>query len=357
MGKRSNLRNSLRRLTQALPVGARLGRIAAWAGLGAAVLTAACAGDSGEISFAPSEASAGDPWAVAEVGLERRWLPILATQDLAVGVKRIAFTLDGLGALEEEPQVRTSLFRLDGSEADRERPTLVQYARFIPHSADAEDGIDIAASHGHGSGGSVSDRALPIGRGIYVAPLRLTEAGLWGLLFEMDGGGETEEARLRFSVRDRPDAPAVGDQAPPSQTPTMSDVDSLAQISTDRRPEPALYRWSIAAALGLGRPLVVVFATPAFCHSRTCGPVLEAVKTVWRERPTELTAIHVEVFENPTEPERLRESAAFRKWRLPSEPWVFVIDRDGIIRYRFEGTATEAELRSAADWVIQDGAP
>ena len=59
---------------------------------------------------------------MAEVGLERRWLPILATQDLAVGVKRIAFTLDGLGASEEEPQVRTSLFRLDGSEEDRERP-------------------------------------------------------------------------------------------------------------------------------------------------------------------------------------------------------------------------------------------
>ena len=49
------------------------------------------------------------------------------------------------------------------------------------------------------------------------------------------------------------------------------------------------------------------------------------------------------------------EAEAFVDWRLPSEPWVFVIDAEGIIRYVYEGAVTEAELRSAVEWVLQDG--
>ena len=110
----------------------------------------------------------------------------------------------------------------------------------------------------------------------------------------------------------------------------------------------------IAEALEQGRPLLLAFATPAFCHSRTCAPVLNTVKTVWREFSDRINGIHIEVFENPDNPQRLVESEAFVAWRLPSEPWVFVIDADGVIRYAFEGAVTEAELRSAVEWVVQD---
>ncbi|MCY3732895.1 MAG: hypothetical protein OXG42_01315 [Chloroflexi bacterium] len=113
---------------------------------------------------------------------------------------------------------------------------------------------------------------------------------------------------------------------------------------------------SIAEALALDRPLLLTFATPAFCHSRTCAPVLEAVKAVWREFSTEISGIHVEVFENPDTPTRLVEAEAFVAWRLPSEPWVFVVDAAGMIRYAFEGAVTEEELRSAVEWVVQEGA-
>ena len=294
-----------------------------------------------------------DPWLVAEVGAVA-WLPVLATQDLAVGISRIGFTLDGLAAGDEPPTVRVGLYALEGPEADRSSPRSVQYARFIPIGDSASSQAPIRA-HGHANS-SVSDRALPVGPGLYVVPVRLTSPGLWGLEFEITSCcAEPGTTRLRFSVRERAQAPQVGERALSTDSRTRDDVDSLAQLSTDADPEPGLYQYSIAEALELGQPLILTFATPAFCHSRTCGPVLESVKAVWRDFAPHLIGVHVEVFENLDEPQRLVESEAFVAWRLPSEPWVFVIDRDGVIRYAFEGSATEAELRSAVDWVLQDG--
>ena len=307
-----------------------------------ALTVAACGSDAQE----PPSADPGDPWDVAQVDPNAEWLPVLATQDLAVSVKRIAFSLDGLTANEEPPSVRVSLFALDD---DRASPRSVQYARFIAY--DPNVGI---TAHGHAET-SVSDRALPVGLGVFVVPAQLDSPGLWGMLLEMESGAMSETVRMRFSVRERPAAPRVGERAPSVDSRTRDDVSTLAELSSDPNPEPGLYSMSISEAVALGRPLLLVFATPAFCHSRTCAPVLEVVKTVWREHSTALSGIHIEVFENPHEPARLVEAEAFVAWRLPSEPWVFVIDGDGVIRYAYEGAVTDAELRSAVEWVIQDG--
>lgn len=315
------------------------------AAAGLLLLTGSSCGNGSQPSQQQSQAQA-DAWAVAQPDPAARWLPILATQDLAVGVKRIAFSLDGRGPEDTPPTVRVSLFALD---SDRQSPQSVQYARFIAY--DPRVGM---TPHGHANA-TVSDRSLPIGRGVYVVPVRFTSAGLWGVLLEMAVDDIRESVRLRFSVRDRQAAPSVGDRAPSVDSRTRDDVMTLSELTSDPDPEPGLYASSISEALTDGRPLVVAFATPAFCHSRTCAPVLEAVKVVWRELSSEVTGIHIEVFENPREPERLVEAEAFVAWRLPSEPWVFVVDQDGVIRYAFEGAVTEDELRSAVEWVVQDG--
>ena len=310
--------------------------------LGAATLSG-CDGSNGPSQTARQDQS--DAWRVAQPDADARWLPILATQDLAVGVKRIAFSLDGLSADEQPPSVRVALFALD---EDRETPRSVQFARFIAY----DPNVRIAA-HSH-TNASVSDRSLPIGRGVYVVPVRLTSAGLWGLVLEINSDYASEMVRLRFSVRERQAAPRVGEIAPSVESRTRDDVSMLSELTSDSDPEPGLYAMSIAEALEQRRPILLAFATPAFCHSRTCAPVLDEVKSVWREFSSELTGIHVEVFQNPDDPGRLVESEAFVAWRLPSEPWVFVVDAEGVIRYAFEGAVTEEELSSAVEWVVQN---
>ncbi|MDE2746431.1 MAG: hypothetical protein OXI41_10685 [Chloroflexota bacterium] len=316
-----------------------------WITTGSLLLAGSACGDTRQPAPPPTGQQADD-WTVVERDPDAQWLPILATQDLAVGVKRVAFSLDGLGPSEEPPTVRVSLFELD---VERSVPRSVQFARFIAY--DPSVGV---AAHGHANA-SVSDRSRPIGRGVFVVPVNFSSAGLWGLLLEMASDDARETVRLRFSVRARQAAPRVGEPAPAVESRTRADVSTLSELTSDPDPEPGLYAISIAEALNRGRPSIVAFATPAFCHSRTCAPVLDAVKAVWREFSSDVSGVHVEVFENPSEPARLVEAEAFTAWRLPSEPWVFVIDAGGVIRYAFEGAMTEEELRSAVEWVVQDG--
>jgi len=61
--------------------------------------------------------------------------------------------------------------------------------------------------------------------------------------------------------------------------------------------------------------------------------------------------IHVEIYENldATTREELWVVEAVDVWRLPSEPWVFVVDATGTIAARFEGAVDPAELRAALE--------
>lgn len=294
-------------------------------------------------------APAADPW-LAGASADAVWLPVLATRDLAVGVARLAFTLDGGDPDAPAPRVRAALYDLA---ADAERPTASQYARFVQFT---DDGAAFAPfeAHGHEGGFSVSEGLPSAAQGLYIVPVRLTHAGEWGIAFEISSadGARREQTRFRFSVRERAAAPQKGAAAPSVESRTLADAASLRELTSDPNPEPALYQMSIAEALAQGRPLVVAFATPAFCHSRTCAPVLEVVKSVWRARAGALLAIHVEVFENPHQPESLRESPAFRAWNLPSEPWIFVIDAQGRIYSSYEGAVTEAELARDVDELL-----
>lgn len=315
----------------------------------ATALLAACGnGGQDRSTGGASSPPAGDPW-LAGASADAVWLPVLATRDLAVGVARLAFTLEGGQSDAPAPQVRAALYDL---ETDTERPVASQYARFVAFTEN--DGRAAFAPHSHEGGFSVSEGLPAVGRGLYIVPVRLTRAGEWGIAFEISSaaGARREQARFRFSVRERSAAPQKGEAAPSVESRTLADVGSLRELSSDPNPEPALYQLSIAEALQQGRPLVVAFATPAFCHSRTCAPVLEVVKSVWRARAAQLLAVHVEVFENPHEPQSLREAEAFRAWDLPSEPWVFVIDAQGRIYSSYEGAVTEAELAQDVDEVL-----
>jgi hypothetical protein len=117
-------------------------------------------------------------------------------------------------------------------------------------------------------------------------------------------------------------------------------------LTTSTKPDPALYRTSVAEAIEAGDPLVVTFATPKYCTSRTCGPVVDVVSEVRRRHADAgIRFVHAEIYRgnDPTQPENPWITA----WKLPSEPWVFVVDGDGVVQARFEGTVSVRELDRA----------
>lgn len=186
---------------------------------------------------------------------------------------------------------------------------------------------------------------VPEVRGLYRLDVAFDRPGTWGVIAHLPDE-EPSEMALFSVVPDSP-VPDVGSAAIAIATPTADDF-PLHEISSDPDPDPAFYSLSLDRAVESGRPTVVVFATPAFCTSATCGPTLDAVKDIASDFP-EVNFVHVEVYEN-LDVDRFEDlvvAAPVIAWRLPSEPWVYVIDQDGVISGRFEGTVDGAELTAA----------
>jgi hypothetical protein len=187
---------------------------------------------------------------------------------------------------------------------------------------------------------------------IYVARFRLSRPGRYTLVAQPDGAKIQGIASL--DVRRKPRAPAVGERAIPSRTPTLASAHGdVASLTTADPPDTSLLRYSVADSVKTHSPFVLVFATPKFCSSRTCGPVVDVAQAVQRRfAGTGVRFIHVEVYtdNNPAQ----GFNRWFREWRLPSEPWVFVVGRDGRIKARFEGSVSEAELSAAVRRLVRN---
>lgn len=181
---------------------------------------------------------------------------------------------------------------------------------------------------------------------LYVAHVRVAAPGKYVVLARPVGkvaiGGIRD-----IVVKARSATPAVGDRAYASNTPTLaSSGGKTAQLTTRVPPDRGLLRYSIAESLAAHAPFVVTFATPRYCESRTCGPVVDVVDhTRRRFEGSGIRFIHVEIYKG-NDP-RQGQNRWVRQWRLPSEPWTFVVGRDGRIKAKFEGSVSTGELESS----------
>jgi hypothetical protein len=187
---------------------------------------------------------------------------------------------------------------------------------------------------------------------IYVAHVRLPRPGTYWLLAEPEGGRDVQ-ALGNVRVVKQDSAPDVGDLAVASETPTLASTGgAVSKLTTRTPPDESLLRYSIAESLRAEAPFVVTFATPKFCSSRTCGPVVDVVEEVDRRFDGgNVRFIHVEVFEDndPAKP----YNRWMQEWGLQTEPWTFLVDRHGRIVERYEGVVSVNELEQAVHDKLQ----
>ena len=196
-------------------------------------------------------------------------------------------------------------------------------------------------------------------RGVYVVNVDLPTSGLYGAEFKTAApGAPTETIRVQFDVQPSSLAIGVGDKAPASVTPTLAGVGGdVTKISTDSQPDKAFYETSVADAVKAGKPFLLIFATPKFCVSKQCGPTLDRIKPLAAAHPG-FTVINVEPYElkdvdgqlqpvTSGDPPQLVPTKAADDWKLLSEPWIFVVDRHGIVTASFEAVASDQELDAA----------
>jgi hypothetical protein len=189
---------------------------------------------------------------------------------------------------------------------------------------------------------------------VYVVPkVDFDRGGPWLAIAMLMGPEGLEASRVPSPVvGQHPGIPRAGQKAPTIHTLTAADVGGdLAKIDT-RVPPDQMHAVDFADALGK-KPIVLVFATPLLCQSRVCGPVVDVAQQVADEYAGQADFIHQEVYVDNEVAKGIRPQ--LKAYGLPTEPWTFLIDRDGIVRDRLEGAYGVSELEAAMKTIVPAG--
>ena len=74
-----------------------------------------------------------------------------------------------------------------------------------------------------------------------------------------------------------------------------------------------------------GRPIAFLIATPAFCQTAACGPVLDVLLTLQPEF-SDVRMVHAEVY---TDTSLESTTTAVKDYQLAFEPVLYLADADG----------------------------
>lgn len=337
--------------------------------LAAVSLFAACGGGGGG-GTPPAETPADDTPA-APTPAAQQLTAVVVSSDLAVGLNRFALGIidEEAGAPIVDADAHFRFFKLlDGGQGElrfEADPEPVGFETFF---------ID----------DTTKEKVVTGETGVYVSNVEFDESGDWGVeVTGTRGGEEFGPLRPGFRVLEPNQTLTIGDPAPPSRQPTLDDVADISEIDTASPPDPQLHNITIADAITTGKPVVVLFGTPAFCETRTCGPVLETVMLpLYDTYKDEAIFIHIEpyflkearenkglcsvpVFNFELARQGLGEGPgpcpelsadelppAEESWNLNTEPIVFLIDQNGNIAGKFEGIVGPQEVDVALQEIL-----
>lgn len=249
----------------------------------------------------------------------------VASNDLTVGQNRFTFGLLKNDHPVERNAVRVVFFLIHGNTATVEQSMTATFNRFAKGLKDTD----------------ANSAAVQIG-GVYVAHPTFHQAGRWGLEVRMPGGGSVP-IRQEFPVLQHSLTPAVGSRAPRSHNPTVAQMPA-SKLDSGHPPDD-MHKLSIAQAIGQHKPLVVLFATPGYCTSRMCGPETQIVEQLEHRYRGRVNFIHIEIYKDANPAHGYAPTVL--AWHLQTEPWVFVVNRRGIINAKFEGPTAGSEIAPA----------
>lgn len=171
-------------------------------------------------------------------------------------------------------------------------------------------------------------------KGIYTVQILLNEKGN----YKIEANNESAKFGSNIITKDAPFAPYIGDKAIEVSTPTLKDTQGVDPICT-QKPTCSHHSVDLKETLG-SKPTVILFATPARCQTAYCGNVLDSAIKVSKKYAT-IEFIHNEIYKNLTTNEVIDSVKA---WDLPSEPWIFAINKDKKVTARLDGAFTENEI-------------
>ena len=318
-----------------------LGRLLSTIGIAALLLAAGCGDGNATIT----NSGAPTPTATAAASQASVAMPILAVTDLVVGRNRFVFGLadETTGQpINDTPNVTIQFFKVngDGTATKKSDATVVAHKENLPAF-------------------------------LFVAQAEFTEPGDWGALLTIEREGQAAyQTRLEFAVVADSKVPSVGEMPPMSESLTVRDDPTLDNICS-AQPHDDMHNLTIAEAARSGKPTLILFAAPGFCPSFTCGPNLEVAQGLEARYGDKANFIHIETpnqiqghthtqAEDPNHRQDPGHYGVLRpdvktmeEWGMQSEPWIFLLDKDGKVAARFEGGLTIDEVEPELSRLVQ----
>jgi hypothetical protein len=193
-------------------------------------------------------------------------------------------------------------------------------------------------------------------KSLYVSHVPFAKAGTYAVMgvAKLDGRLVATDPIAAHVLASDP-VPNVGDKAPVIDTPTVKSAGGNVGSIDTRTPPDDMHDVSFASVAGK-KPVLLLFATPALCQSRVCGPVVDIAEELKNESKGQADFIHMEIYRDNTikpgclegtrpQTECLRPQVL--AYHLETEPWAFAIDRHGRVAARLEGAYSKAELQAA----------
>jgi hypothetical protein len=186
---------------------------------------------------------------------------------------------------------------------------------------------------------------------IYAAHVPVGKPGNYFALALSRVNGALVGATAPFIVQRHSPIPAVGQKGPAISTLTPADVNGDLSKITTRIPPDDMNKVNFKDVVGK-KPAVLLFATPALCQSRVCGPVTDIGMYMEHQFGSKVAFIHQEVYVDNNLKKGLRPQLV--AYRLQTEPWLFTFDKHGRIAARIEGAFGINEFRQAIEAALKN---
>ncbi len=184
---------------------------------------------------------------------------------------------------------------------------------------------------------------------VYAAQVHFGKPGKYTVMAVTLVGGKPVAApgELEVTTPARDKVPEVGERPPTVRTDTVASAGGDVEAIDTRRPTSDMHG-DFSKLVGT-KPVALLFATPQLCQSRVCGPVVDVALQLRARYGDQVDFIHQEVYADNDPNKGLRKP--LQEFNLPTEPWLFVVGRDGKVTARLEGSfgldAVERALKTA----------
>ena len=236
------------------------------------------------------------------------------TEDIVVGENRVLFTV-----------------------LDKEGNNISQNLKFSLKKLNLEESIII------------EDYELinwPGKRTVFKTNINFDTAGYW----EIISHHRNSKASGVIDVKEKSNTLSVGENISSIKTPSLREKE-INELSTDINPNENLYKYSLDEALSKNIPIILSFSTPGLCVTATCAPQLSELKSLSNDYEEKIIIIHIEIWENFKEVMNSGDfsvgilNKSVEAFGITSEPWTFLINKEGIVKNRYQGYVDSKELK------------